>query len=182
MSLLDRYSNGTLTGTSGPSIRRRRDILDNTSNLRPDNAGAFGDTYADATLDALTSGRNALVSKNTVVGQQTTSKYSANIFQLSNTATNNLVQKATTANTYGPGRFNSDPMTYTDRQFAIANASMGQAAATPSVMQAARQAALVITPVDPNIGTIAAVPFDDSRYVATIGYDYVLYTSRGSYS
>lgn len=181
MSLLELYTKGTITGVSGPSVRRQRDIVDGASNLRPDNAGAFGDTYADAVLEAARNNRNALVSKATLVSQPPTGKYTANIFQQANATSNNLVQRANSANTYGPGRFNSDPMTYTDRQFAIANASMGQAAVTPSVLQAARSAVLVVTPVDPNIGTVASEPFDDGRYIATVGYDYVLYTTRGTY-
>ena len=181
MSLLEKYSNGTLTGTSGPSAKRTQQITSAPSNLKPNNPGAYGDTYADATLAAAVSGKNALATKNTIITQQGRSKYTADIFQLSNSSTNSLVKKSTGAN-YGPGRFNNDPMTYTDRQFAIANASMGQAAVTPSVLQAAQQASLILTPVSPTIGTVASEPFDDGRYVATIGYDYVLYVTRGGYS
>lgn len=181
MSLLDKYSQGTLTGISGPSIRRRRDIVDGASNLRPENPGAFGDTYADATLEAIRSGKNALASRNSLVTEQPTSRYASEIFQQFSSATNALVKRALGAN-YGPNRFNSDPMTYTDRQFAIQNASLGQAAVTPSVLQAARIAKLIVTPIDPNIGTKASEPFNDGRYIATIGYDYVLYLTRGGYS
>lgn len=181
MSLLELYSNGTLTGTSGPSVRRRRDIITNTSNLRPENPGAFGDTYADATLEAARNNTNALTTRASLVAQPVSDRYVADIFNVANSTTNNLVRRATGAN-YGPGRFNSDPMTYTDRQFAIANASMGQAVVTPSVLQATRQAQLITTPVDPNIGTVASEPFDDGRYIATVGYDYVLYVTRGTYS
>lgn len=180
MSLLELYSNGSLIGGSGPSARRQKDITGNSSNLQPDNAGAYGDTYADATLQAARTGKNALTTRASLVSQPVGGKYTAEIFKLSNSSANSLVKKAGGAN-YGPGRFNSDPMTYTDRQFAIANASMGQAAVTPSVLQAAQSATLILTPVDPNIGTVASEPFDDGRYIATIGYDYVLYTTRGTY-
>jgi hypothetical protein len=181
MSLLELYSRGSMTGVAGPSAKRGQDITNGASNLKPENPGAFGDTYADAALEAIRSGKNALATRATLVSQPPMGRYTANIFELSNSSTNGLVNKATSANTYGPGRFNSDPMNYTDRQFAVANASMGQAAVTPSVLQAARSATLVITPTDPNIGTMASTPFDDGRYIATIGYDYVLYTTRGTY-
>lgn len=180
MSLLELYSRGSMTGVAGPSVKRGQDITNGPSNLKPENPGAFGDTYADATLAAIRSGKT-LANRATITGPQSSTKYTANIFQLANSSTNGLVNKATSANTYGPGRFNSDPMTYTDRQFAIANASMGQAAVTPSVLQAARQAALVVVPTDSNIGTVASEPFEDGRYIATVGYAYVLYTTRGTY-
>jgi hypothetical protein len=181
-SLLELYTRGSMTGVAGPSaVRQTRQATEAPSNLRPQNPGAFGDTYADATLEAARSGRNALATRATLVSQPPMGRYTADIFEQSNTSTNTLVNRATGAGTYGPGRFNSDPLTYTDRQFAIANASMGQAAVTPSVLQAARASALVTTPVDSNIGTVASEPIDDGRYIATVGYDFVLYTTRGTY-
>lgn len=180
MSILDLYNRGSFTGVAGPSAKRQRQLEDGQSNLKPENAGAFGDTYADATLAAARTGKNSLTSRTTIVAQQPLSRYTTKIFEQTNAGANSLVKKASGAS-YGPGQFNSDPLTYTDRQFAIANASLGQAAITPSVLQAAQQGGLVITPVSSTIGTTAGEPFDDGRYIATIGYDYVLYTTRGTY-
>lgn len=181
MSLLELYSKGSMTGVAGPSVKRSKNIVSTPSNLKPDNAGALGDTYADATLEAARSGKNALASRDTIVAQQPSTTYMKDWFKHVNKPTNNLLNLNLVKNYYGPGNFNLDPLPYLDRQFLIQNASMGQAAATPSVLQAAQAAALVITPVNPNIGTVASEPFNDARYVATIGYDYVLYTTRGGY-
>ena len=60
MSLLDLYSRGSFTGVAGPSAKRQRQVEDGASNLKPENAGAFGDTYEDTTLAAARSGKNSL--------------------------------------------------------------------------------------------------------------------------
>lgn len=180
MSILDLYSRGSFTGVAGPSAKRQKQLEEGASNLKPENAGAFGDTYADATLAAARTGKNALTSRVTITAQQPSSKYTTKIFERIGTSTNSLLN-LNSNNYLGPNRFNSDPLTYTDRQFAIANASLGQAAITPSVLQAAQQGGLVLTPVSSTIGTVSGEPIDDGRYIATIGYDYVLYTTRGTY-
>lgn len=180
MSLLELYGKGSFTGVAGPSVKRQRQVEDGASNLKPENAGAFGDTYEDATLAAARSGKNSLTSKSTIVAQQPNSKYTTKIFERIAASTNSLLN-LNNNNYLGPNRFNSDPLTYTDRQFAIANASMGQAAITPSVLQATQQGGLVLTAVSSTIGTVSGEPIDDGRYIATIGYDYVLYTTRGTY-
>lgn len=181
MSLLDLYSRGSFTGVAGPSAKRQRQIENGQSNLKPENAGAVGDTYADAVLAAARNGKNALTGKSTIVAQQPNSKYTTKIFEQVNAGTNDLVNKAGVSNNYGPGRFATDIVSYTDRQFMIQNASLGQAAINPSVLAIATQTAPILTAVSSTIGTTAGEPFDDGRYIATIGYDYVLYTTRGTY-
>lgn len=181
MSLLDLYSKGSFTGVAGPSAKRQKQLEDGMSNLKPENAGAFGDTYADATLAAARTGKNSLTSRTTIVAQQPLSRYTTKIFEQVNAGSNELVNRANTSNNYGPGRFATDIVSYTDRQFMIQNASLGQAAINPSVLAVATQTVPILTAVSSTIGTTAGEPFDDGRYIATIGYDYVLYTTRGTY-
>jgi hypothetical protein len=175
MSLLDLYSKGTATGPSGPSARRQKQVVDASSNLKPDNPGSFGNTYADATLAAIRSGKNALTSRSTIVAQQPTGKYTADIFGQTAAGSNSLVKLSKTNNNFGPGKFNNDIIPYTERQFMIQNASFGQATVAPNVLALATQTAPILTPIASNIGTVAGEPFDDGRYNITVGFGFVLY-------
>jgi len=182
MSLLDVYSKGTVTGIAGPSVRRRIELEDTATNMRPDNIGTYGDTYADAILAAQRSGKNNLVSKvKSINAQQPSSKYVNNIATAANPRTNSLLVKAGKSNMLGPGHFPIDICTYTDRIFMEQNASLGQASINPSVLRVATQTVPVLTSIASNIGTLAGPPAVDGRYDITIGYGFVLYNTRGTY-
>jgi hypothetical protein len=125
-----------------------------------------------------------LYSKGTRNADRPVSKYASTIITQTNPQSNPLLKKAAATSTYGPGMFNSDTLTYTDRRFAIANASLGQAAVTPSVLQAAQQGGLITTAIDSSnpVGTGQTAVFDDGRYIPKVGFGYVLYVTRGAYA
>ena len=180
MSLLNMYNKGTLTGVAGPSAQRQKGLVDAPTNLNPASAGAFGDTYADTTLQALRSGKNALASRNTIIAQQPASRYTTDIFNQTSLRTNTLLKKAST-NNLGPGRFNTDIIPYTERIFAEQSVGLGQAVVDRSVLATATQAVPILLAVSSTIGTVAGNPGDDGRYNITVGFGYVLYTTRGTY-
>lgn len=183
MSILEQYSKGTITGASGPSVRRRREIEDNNSKFDRENAGAFGTTYADSLLQAQRTGRT-IIEQASLASQPTQPRYITKVFEQINSRTNTLVNKAL-SNPYGPNKFATDIIPYTERQFAIANASLGQASLIPSVLQQALQSKPILTPINPNIGTLAGPPSEtDGRYDITIGYGFVLYNNltNGGYA
>lgn len=183
MSLLDLYNRGAINGIAGPSAKRRTELLDGASNLRPDNPGAFGDTYADELLQAQRTGTNQLVTRVSGVGAQPATRYITNIFNQTSTRTNNLLKRAADSNTYGPNRFPTDIIPYTDRVFMQQNASLGQASLIPSVLATATKTVPVLTPTDDKnvIGTSRTEVLDDGRYVCTVGYGFVLYVTNSGY-
>jgi len=181
MSLLSIYNNGTLTGTSGPSAKRQREIVSAPTNLNSPTAGAFGDTYADAVLAAARNGKNNLVSMNTMVSNGSISRYTTDIFNQTSLRSNTLLKKANT-NNLGPGRFNTDIIPYTERIFAEQSVGLGQAGLNQSILATATRAVPVLTPTSDTIGTVGGNPGDDGRYNITVGFGFVLYTTRGTYS
>lgn len=183
MSLLELYNRGAINGIAGPSAKRRTELLDGASNLKPDNPGAFGDTYADELLATQRTGTNKLVSKVSGVGAQPATRYVTNIFNQTSTRTNELLKRAANSTTYGPNRFPTDIIPYTDRVFMLQNASLGQASLIPSVLATATKTTPVLTPIDNTnvIGTSRTEVLDDGRYVCTVGFGFVLYVSNSGY-
>jgi len=179
MSLLDIYSKGTITGTGGPSAKRQKELDSELSKYQ----SKGGSTYAETLFTAQRAGENALTSM-TPMGQLATgTNYITSTFKQATTRGNSLVKKSITNNNYGPGKFATDIVSYTDRQFMIANASLGQASIIPSVLATAAKTAPVLTPIDSKNSTNAGMGgvVSDGRYDLTVGFGYVLYNTRGTY-
>ena len=187
MSILSMLSRTTLgIGVKDPTsyIKKVQSRGLKTTQELADAAGQ-GYAFRDPSLgsDKYVNNLPQSVNTNSIL-QSNASNYQDTMFSAMLAGTNRLVDDTAKTYAFRPGNFSKNLTSYTDKLFKEQLAAAGRATNTPtSLVSNIIQTPLILTPISPTNGTGAGMPFDDGRYIPTIGYGFVLYgtLAKGGY-
>ncbi len=177
MSILSLLKRSTQSGggSLAPAPNAGRNKIQNTQSefAQAEPGSAFGGT----TNSNLVNSRSGYQTSNVPTS------YAATTFE-DRLARRNRVADYNAKTYIRPGNFQGTIGTYADRIFAQQSLGPDQFAQTPiNAISTLSMSIPVLTPVT-EIGTSAGMPFDDGRYLITVGYGFVLYgtLTNGGYA